>query len=254
MSKPTFLLFPFGLTPADIQIGRLVSNPFAPYESYIPETPSIPAHLLSTKIQTNVNQILASIGEESIKASLTKLLKINYATANEVETRFASVHMRTNVLRNAENELPKVLADPLTQGWVMKRRTRGEKVFLVVGIKAFDKDASVFVKHYSGARGSFAANVPVTAAVVGAAGVPPVVPTDALDASIAAAGSQESHLEASFTASSGTIFAVEYREVKNYRTVIGGYNFKKAELGYAALPAGGQGIYYSGGPGQPESS
>jgi len=77
MSKPTFLLFPFGLTAADARIDCLITNPFEPQASYRPEQPLVPEGRLSSKDQVTAKAFLDSVQELNIKMSLTNLFQLN---------------------------------------------------------------------------------------------------------------------------------------------------------------------------------
>jgi hypothetical protein len=77
MSKPTFLLFPFGLTAADAQIGCLITNSFELQALYRPEQPLVPEGRLSSKDQVTPKAFLDSVQELNIKMSLTNLFQPN---------------------------------------------------------------------------------------------------------------------------------------------------------------------------------
>jgi len=235
MSQPTFLLFPFGLTLADAQIGRFVTNPFAPQASYIPENPSVPDNLLSHKAQINAKTYLESVHDLHVKASLTSLFQARHSKSGQEQTTLDSSCIHTTLFRNPGLQ-PLLAESEATRKWIGGK----QKVYLITGIKVFG-DAKVSVDRKSTTQTQLKATVPVTAlATHGAAAVAGV---DTLDVTVEPARSSGASLQSSFEAVGDTIFAVEYRELK-YKNIMRRKNLDKASLAYAAAPTGASAIFY----------
>jgi len=242
MSKPTFLLFPFGLTDADARIGRLVTNPFEPQASYRPEQPSVPEGRLSKKDQVAAKALLDSVQELNIKTSLTNLFQLNYSKSKQAQATLETSYIHTTLLRNSEDELSGLLKDESTREWI--NRNGGQKLYLITGIKVFE-DAKVSVEHTSGSATQVTGTVPVTAALT--QGAAPVAGVDNLDMKFCATANRKGTMHTTFEGVGATTFAVEYRELK-YKNRFGKKNLDRARLAYAAAPAGGQAIFYAGEP------
>ena len=240
MAKPTFLLFPFGLTAADARIGRLVTNPFEPQASYRPEQPLVSEGRLSNKDQVAVKAFLDSMQEFSIKTSLTNLFQLNYSISNQAQATFETSCIRTTLLRNPEDELSGLLKDESTREWI--ERNGGQKLYIITGIKVFE-DAKVSVEHNSGSATQVTGTVPVTAALT--QGTAPVAGVNNLDMNIDATAKRKNTMQTTFQGVGATTFAVEYRQLK-YKNRLGKVNFDRARLAYAAVPAGGQAVFYGG--------
>lgn len=249
MSKPTFLLFPFGLTAADARIGRLVKNPFAPQASYRPEHPLVPEDRLSYKNQVATKAFLESVQELNVKTSLTNLFQANYSKSNQAQSTLETSHIRTTLLRNPEDELTILLKGESTREWI--KRNGGQKLYLITGIKVFE-DAKVSVERSSGSTTQVTGTVPITASLTHSAA--PVVGIDSLDMKIDTTMKRKNTIQANFEGVGATIFAVEYRELK-YKNFFGKKNLDQARLAYAAAPAGEQALFYGGdSPGNSSTS
>ncbi|GBE80311.1 hypothetical protein SCP_0300260 [Sparassis crispa] len=229
MALPTFFLFPSGLKSEDAKIGRIVANPLLPRESYVPEDPSpfIPDDLVHETSQRSVHSLLESVKKVEFRSALSKLFHAKYSKSGREHTTIDSALSRTVVLRNAENVLPELLKDEAIRAWITRQGST--KLYLPTGIKLF-VDAYVSTGEGSDMDASAAATIPVVEIIAAAA--PASLPsTGAGD--IAIAGSRRGHAfsKTKFTAMGETIFAVEYRQLKNYRRRFLGYDFEGSRLG-----------------------
>ncbi|KAL6299734.1 hypothetical protein BKA93DRAFT_829615 [Sparassis latifolia] len=201
MALPTFILFPLGLKSEDAKIGRIVANPLLPRESYVPEDPSpfIPDDLVHETSQRSVHNLLESVTKVEFRSALSKLFHAKYSKSGREHTTIDSALSRTVVLRST-------------------------KLYLITGIKLF-VDAHVSTGEGSDMDARAAATIPVTEIVAGAAPASLLFPGAG---DITVAGSRCGHAvsKTKFTAMGETIFAVEYRQLKNYRRLVFGYDFE----------------------------
>ena len=232
MSKPTFLLFPFGLAPADARIGRFVSNPYAPQVSYSPEEPSVSKGCLSDKDQVSAKTFLKSMQEKKIQGSLTSLFEAKYSKSGQTKITLESSYVHTTILRNSENELSRLLGRKSTREWI--KRNGGHKLYLITGIKVI-RDGKVSVERNSETKTQFKGHIPVTALLTH--GAAPAAGVDTLDVKVEPMKSNRNTLQTTFDAAGDTIFAVEYRELI-YKGVFGRKHLDKVHLAYATTLAG----------------
>ncbi|GBE80315.1 hypothetical protein SCP_0300300 [Sparassis crispa] len=176
--------------------------------------------------QRSVHSLLESIAKVEFRSALTKLFHAKYDNSERERTTIDSALSRTVVLRNAEDVLPGLLEGKVIRDWI--KRQGNMKLYLTTGIKLF-VDAQVSTRRASDVETSVSATIPVTDVVTAATGVA-LAFAGAADGTLSGLSSGHSTLKTTFTSVAETIFAIEYRQLKNFRKFLFGYEFEDVRL------------------------
>jgi hypothetical protein len=211
--RATFLLLPSSVATDHAQLGRVVTNIYAPGHDYAPQIPHYPdIRGLESEpvVQHEARSIFKHEQYASVRDQLSDLLNIDFSRDSPDDIQWKSGTLTTYSLLNhttyfAASKKNRDVKAFIDKAWNPPDRRDRKDVFLIVGIKEWTYTTVQTVRSSQKAVPA-ATKVPVEEAAQ--------LPTTTLDISHEAKAAGEEHVEHSEQYKANLVFAVQYRRIR----------------------------------------